>query len=227
MHRERGKAKTVPVARTTLVLLLFLGACAAPPPPPPPPDPGAAKAETIELLESLEKSFYTHWGSVESTSEYAKLGPDRVGFLREVADANGPLSLMALRVLAKRAPGERFTAAAKSIIYCSALQRETCFNRWGVISPAGFLPGVYGNELLSLGAAAGRDLQRALRDTRRAPVLGGQDERIGRLQADRVCDYAWVFLATIFDRPLVYHADPRHRDPQIHELDLWLDRRGK
>jgi hypothetical protein len=56
-------------------------------------------------------------------------------------------------------------------------------------------------------------------------VYGGQDERTNRAQADRVCDYAWVFLATMFDRPLAYHPDPRHRDPQIHELDLWLDRR--
>lgn len=181
----------------------------------------------MALLESLEKSFYVHWGSVETTPEYARLGADRVPQLREIADSNGELALMALRVLAKRAPEERFTPGAKSIIYCSALQRETTFNRWGIISPSGFLPGVYGHELLALGAAAGRDLQRALRDPRRAPVLGGQDERIGRIQGDRVCDYAWVLLATIFDRPLLYHADPRLRDPQIHELDLWLDRRGK
>jgi hypothetical protein len=48
-----------------------------------------------------------------------------------------------------------------------------------------------------------------------------------RIQQDRICDYAWILLATIFDRPLAYHEDPRLRDPQIHELDVWLDRRKK
>jgi hypothetical protein len=56
-------------------------------------------------------------------------------------------------------------------------------------------------------------------------VVGVEEERNGRIREDRVCDYAWVMLATMFDRPLGYHEDPRLRDPQIKELDLWLDRR--
>jgi hypothetical protein len=214
------------VART-LLLLLFLGSCAAPAPPPPLPERGDVRAETLALLESLDRSFYLHWGSVDSTAEYRRIRDDQVPVLREIADSNGEHALMALRILARRAPAERFSPAAKAILYWTAFQRETFFNRWGVISKTGFIPAVYGDEMLSLGAAVAPYLQKSLRDPRRAPVFGGEDERTSRIQADRVCDYAWVMLATMFDRPLIYHADPRLRDPQIQELDLWLDRRGR
>jgi hypothetical protein len=40
-----------------------------------------------------------------------------------------------------------------------------------------------------------------------------------------VCDYAWVLLSLVFDRPLAYTPDPQGRDPQIRDLDAWLDRR--
>jgi hypothetical protein len=178
-------------------------------------------------MESLEKSFYSHWGSVESTADYARLRDEHLPVLREMADSNGEHALMALRVLAKRAPGESFTLAAKAIIYWTVFQRDDLFNRWGVISKSGFVPGVYGHEMLAIGPAVAPYLQRSLRDTRRAPVFGGEEERTNRIQGDRVCDYAWVFLATMFDRPLAYNPDPRLRDPQIHELDVWLDRRRK
>ena len=211
----------------SLVLALLLASCGAPPPEPSPPARGDVRAETLALLESLERSFYSHWGSVESTAEYRRLRDDQIPILREIADSNGEQALMALRVLARRAPGERFTPAAKAILYWSVFQRDAFFNRWGVISKSGFLPGVYGHEMMALGTAAAPYLQKSLRDTRRAPVFGGEEERTNRIQGDRVCDYAWVFLATLFDRPLIYHADPQLRDPQIQELDLWLDRRGK
>jgi hypothetical protein len=210
-----------------LVLLLALASCGTPPSPPPLRDPSASKTEALAILDSLERSFYSHWGSVESTAEYAKLREDQVPILRELADANGEQALMALRILARRAPGERFSPTAKAILYWSAFQRDHFFNRWGMISKSGFFPGVYGHEMMALGAAAGPYLQKSLRDTRRAPVFGGEEERTSRIQGDRVCDYAWVMLATIFDRPLAYHTDPRLRDPQIQELDLWLDRRPK
>jgi hypothetical protein len=142
-----------------------------------------------------------------------------------VADANGEHALMALRVLSKLAPAERFSDAAKAILYVGTLERETNFARWGVISPRGFLPGVYGAELLALKGASGAFLQRLLKDRRRAPVVGGEGERTSRAQGDRVCDYAWVFLATVFDRPLAYYEDPSLRDEQIRQMDLWLDRR--
>jgi hypothetical protein len=233
LHQELLDVKTVAVARTAvLVLLLASGStlvtagCSAPSPAPRPQvDPEAVKAEAASLLESLEKSFYSHWGSVESTSEYRRLREDHLPILRQIADSNGEHALMALRVLAKRAPGERFTPAAKAIIYWTVFQRDDRFNRWGLISKAGFVPGVYGHELLALGSAAAPYLQRSLRDGRRAPVVGVEEERTGRINVDRVCDYAWIFLATIFDRPLAYHADPRLRDSQIRDLDIWLDRR--
>jgi hypothetical protein len=210
-----------------LTLVLLLASCGTPASPPEAPARGDVRAETLVLLESLERSFYSHWGSVDSTPEYRRIRDEQLPVLREIADSNGEYALMALRILARRAPVERFTPSAKAILYWTAFQRETFFNRWGVISKTGFIPAVYGDEMMSLGAAAAPYLQKSLRDTRRAPVFGGEDERTGRIQADRVCDYAWVMLATMFDRPLVYHADPRLRDPQIQELDLWLDRRGK
>src|SRR6185503_10493037 len=205
----------------------LLASCAAPPPAPPPRDPADPRADAVALLASLERSFYSHWGSVDSTAEVRRLRDDQLPILREIADSNGEHALMALRILARRAPAERFSPTAKAILYCTVFQRDTFFNRWGVISKSGFIPGVYGHELMGLGDAASPFLQKSLRDTRRAPVFGGEEERTSRIQGDRVCDYAWVLLATMYDRPLAYHADPRLRDPQIQELDLWLDRRRK
>jgi len=210
-----------------IVLLMLAASCGAPPPRPAAPDPAAVRADAVAILESLERSFYSHWGSVESTPEYARLKDEQIPILREIADSNGEHALTALRVLAKRAPSERFSPAAKAIIYWTVFQRETTFNRWGVIAKTGFMPGVYGHELLAIGAPAAPYLQKSLRDRRRAPVQGGEEERTSRIQQDRVCDYAWVLLATMFDRPLGYHEDPRLRDPQIQELDLWLDRRPR
>ena len=79
-----------------------------------------------------------------------------------------------------------------------------------------------GLALLELGAVATPYLRPLLRDRRRAPASA---ERAGRVSADRVCDYAWVLLAGVHDRPLAYHPDPERRDPQIRALELWLDRR--
>jgi hypothetical protein len=214
------------VARWAVVLLLSTASCAAPAAVPVrKPDPAAIRAEAIALMESLEKSFYSHWGSVESTPEYARLREDHLPVLRGIVDSNGEHALMALRVLAKRAPREPFSPAVKAILYWTVFHRDDRFNRWGLISKSGFVPGVYGHELLAIGPAVAPYLQRSLRDTRRAPVIGGEEERTSRIQEDRVCDYAWIFLATMFDRPLAYDPDPRLRDPQIHELDVWLDRK--
>jgi hypothetical protein len=214
-----------PSQKVSLILLLALASCQAPPPPAPTVDPDALRKEVLPLLESLEKSFYSHWGSVESTPEYRKLRDEHVPVLRAIADSNGELALVALRVLAKRAPSERFSPAAKAILYWTAFARDPVQNRWGVITKSGFLPGVYGQEVLNLGAAAGPYFQQSLRDARRAVVFGTEEGRTSRIQQDRICDYAWILLATIFDRPLAYHEDPRLRDPQIHDLDVWLDRR--
>ncbi len=213
--------------RRVLPVLLLVASCGSPPPrrpaPLPAPDPAALRAEARAALVELERTFYDHWGSIEKTAPYARLRPGHVPHLREVADANADHALMALRVLAKLAPGEKFSDAARSILYATALERETNFARWGVISPRGFLPGVYGAELLALKGVSGPFLQRLLADRRRAPVVGGQGERTSRAQGDRVCDYACVLLATIFDRPLAYYEDPSLRDEQIRRMDLWLD----
>jgi hypothetical protein len=208
-----------------LLPVLFLVSCSTPPPAALPGPKTLSKSDVLEILSSLEAAFYTHWGTVEKTAEYRRLSAREVPLIREVADANGPPALMALRVLARLAPEEKFSPEAKGILYAAALGREQNFTRWGVISKSGFLQGVYGHELLAIGPPAAPYLQKLLTDRRRAPVTGAEAERTNREQADRVCDYAWVFLATIFDRPLAYAVDPRDRDPQIRELDLWLDRR--
>ncbi|HLY75561.1 MAG TPA: hypothetical protein VKU80_15680 [Planctomycetota bacterium] len=213
--------------RKILILFVVLASCQAPPPPPPKADPDLRKRELVALLAALERNFYAHWGSVESTAEYAGLRDQDIPILRELADSNGEHALMSLRILAKRAPSERFSPAAKAILYWTVFARDLVYNRWGVVSKSGFLPGVYGQEVLLLGAAAAPYFQQSLRDTRRIAFFGAEEERTSRHQQDRVCDLAWVLLATIFDRPLAYHEDPRLRDPQIHELDLWLDRRGR
>jgi hypothetical protein len=184
------------------------------------------RVEAAEVLAALEASFYTHWGAVEGRAEYARLDARHRRVLREIVDANGEHALMALRVLARLAPGERFTDDAIAMVYGGALDRERNFARWGVFGAWGFVPAVYGQELLRLGKGAAPALRGLLESRRRAPVFGDPEgERANRRQGDRVCDYAWVFLALIFDRPLAYSEDPRDRDPQIRALDLWLDRR--
>jgi hypothetical protein len=213
--------------KVSLLLLVVLTSCQAPAPPAPIVDPHALKKEVLPILESLEKSFYSHWGSVESTSEYKKLRDEHVPVLREIADSNGDHALVALRVLSKRAPSERFKPEAKAILYWTVFARDPVQNRWGVITKSGFLPGVYGQEVLDLGPAAAPYFQQSLRDQRRVAVFGTEEARTSRIQQDRICDYAWILLATIFDRPLAYHEDPRLRDPQIHDLDVWIDRRKK
>jgi hypothetical protein len=215
--------------KPSVLLFSLLAACAskhpAPEKAPPVPSP-PSRSEVIRILARLESTFYTHWGSVEKTPEYAALPETAVPVLRELVESNGEYALMALRVLACRAPEVKFSAEVKAILYASAFGRETNFTRWGVISPSGFLPGVYGAELLSLGKAVGPYLQKYLGERRPAPIQGGKSlDRTHWLQQDRVCDYAWVLLSQIFDRPLAYTPDPESRDPQIRELDLWMDRR--
>jgi hypothetical protein len=177
------------------------------------------------ILTQLESDFYRHWGAVEKTPSFARLGPEHVPLLREIADANGDQALMAYRVLRRLAPSERFTESARAILYSSAFERETNFARWGTLSKGGFLPAVYGDEALALGQELVPFLRKSLQDRRRAWVQGGaEEERANQTQGDRVCDYAWILLATVLHRPFVYESDPEHRDYKIREFDLWLDR---
>lgn len=205
--------------------LLLLSSCASPPPPAAPtPEPPATKAEVVELLSALEAGFHLHWGAVEGTPEFRRVRRAHEPFLRAIVDANEPEALMAMRVLARRAPQMRFSEDARAIVYVTALQRERNFLRWGAISGTGFLPGVYGEELAGLKPAAVPFLRKLLSDRRRAPVEGGEAGRANGRQGDRVCDYAWILLAAILERPFKYAEDPRDRDDAIRAFDLALDR---
>jgi hypothetical protein len=179
-----------------------------------------SREATLLRLRELEDSFYSHWGSLEGTAAFKALGEEHRANLRERVEGGQELALMALRVL--KAKGEHYPKELEALLYGAALGREHDFARWGVIGPSGFLPGVYGGELLELGKAAVPVLHRLLSDRRRAWVMGSAANRI---QGDRICDYAWVFLATILDLPLAYHPDPARRDVSIRELDLTLNRR--
>lgn len=208
-------------------LWLLLGGCAAPPRAPSPTAPAPdLRQEVLDVLHALETGFDEHWGSFHATAHFRRLSAAHVAPLQEVAGANGPLALTALRVLDRLAPGEAFTPAARAYIYAAALGRDVDFARWGAVGPTGFLPGVYGAELLALGKAVTGPLRPLLGDRRRAPIRAGRaEEAANRLQGDRVCDYAWIFLATIHDRPIAYFTDPADRDEAIRRFDLWLDRR--
>ena len=209
-------------------LAVLLASCAAPPPlrPAPPALPGVSREEVARALEALERDFYIHWGAVEKTAEVSRMGAAHVPLLREIADANGPQALMAYRVLRGLAPAERFSDAAKAILYVTAFERETNFARWGSLSKGGILPGVYGDELMATGEAAVPHLRKSLFDRRRARVqFGDREEAANRAQGDRVCDYAWIMLSTILRRPFDYVDEQDRRDLQIREFDLWLGRR--
>ena len=214
--------------RRRCVALLLLGACAvpsAPPPSPAPPSPDRRR-EALDVLQALETGFDDHWGSFESTAAFRRLTDDHVPHLRDIAGANGPFALTALRALDRLVPDAGFSSSARAHIYAGALGRETNFARWGAVGPSGFLPGVYGAELMKLGKTATDPLRPLLADRRRAPIRAGRaEEAANRLQGDRICDYAWIFLATIHDRPLAYFTDPAQRDEEIRRFDLWLDRR--
>lgn len=228
MDRLFGRRKAAALAA------VLLAGCAAPKADPPPPavpvaaDAARLRRETAEILEALERSFYKHWGAVERAPEFARLTPAHVPELRRVAEANVEMSLMALRALDRLAPGEALGAEARAILYACALGREGNFTRWGVITGEGLLPGVYGHELIRLGPAAAPYLRALLADRRRAPVFGaGSADRESARRGDRVCDYAWVFLAAILGRPVVYEADPERRDTRIRAFDLELDRAAR
>lgn len=209
-------------------LLFLLGSCAPPKPPPPRPEPTVSREEVLRILSALETDFYRHWGAVEKTPLFAKLGPAQVPLLREIADSNGDLALPACRVLRRLAPAEAFSDAARAILYATAFERETNFARWGTLSRSGLLPAIYAEEALALGSELVPHFRKSLQDRRRAPLSGGADEeRANRLQGDRVCDYAWVILAAVLRRPVDYVADPERRDYQIRDFDLWLDRLRK
>lgn len=213
-----------------LAAALLVG-CAGPAPEPPraeAPTGARLKREALDVLEALERDFYRHWGAVERTPEFARLTPRHVPELRRLAEANLPASLMALRLLDRLAPGESFSAEARAILYVSALERETNFARWGAPASGGILPGIYGQELIALGGTAAPHLRRLLADRRRAPVRGaGSADRENVLRGDRVCDYAWLFLAAILGKPVVYEDDPDLRDARIRAFDLELDRAAR
>lgn len=209
----------------------LLAGCAGTPPEPPrvaaalEADPVRLRREVLEVLEVLERGFYEHWGAVERSAAYARLRPEHGPELRRIAEANVEESLMALRVLDRLEPRERFDAEARAILYVSALKREVNFARWGILMERGLFPGVYGHELLCLGRSAAPYLRGLLGDRRRAPVFGaGSADRENVRRGDRVCDYAWVLLAAILGRPVAYDADPERRDAAIRRFDRELDR---
>ena len=208
--------------RASLLLLLASCAPSLPPAPRPASPPSPSEAETAGILSTLERAFYDHWGAVEATAPYARLSPAHVPLLRRIAEENGEPALMALRVLERLAPEETFTPEARAILYAAALSRETNFRRWGVVTPEGFLPGVYGAEMAALGEAVVPLLRDRLRDTRRAWVFGAPGEEANRLRADRVCDYAWFLLAGIRGLPLDSPERPERRDPLIRDLERRL-----
>lgn len=199
----------------------LLAACAAPPERPAPFErpPAAWRGEAERIVAELEAKFYEHWGSVEGTEPYRRLKDDHLPWLLRIVDENGDSALMALRIIARRWPVEAGSDERRAILYAEGLRRERNFRRWGSITGSGFLPGVYGHELLALKRAAVPYVRKLLADTRRAQVAGGNDERTSEREEWRVCDYAWVFLAAILDRPLAWSVDPRDRDPQIRRLD--------
>ena len=145
------------------------------------------------------------------------LGGAATDLLLEQIGARGDTAFLALEALRVGDPAayDAIPSTERAEIYAATLRTNVFYNTWG-------LPGHQLTEttraFLALKDDAIALLLPLLADRRPAPLAGSRDATASSAYKNRVCDYAWVFICEIRQRPYTYSQDPEERDRSIEEL---------
>lgn len=149
-------------------------------------------------------------------------GPKATPVLMRHIKAGKTTALLALEAL-READFESYDSIPPSErveIYARALKNSNYYNAWG-------LPGhqltATARALIALKVAAIPSLQSLLADRRSAPLEGSQDATTSAMYRNRVCDYAWIFLAEIKNQHYEYSQSPEVRDAAIEAMRKQLE----
>jgi len=153
----------------------------------------------------------------ESVRLARSLGGAATELLLEQVSARGETAFLALEALRASDPAayDALPAGERAEIYVATLRTNLFYNTWG-------LPRYHLTEttraFLALKEDAVNLLLPLLADQRPAPLSGSQDATTSAMYKNRVCDYAWVFICEIRQRPYTYSQDPAERDRSIEAL---------
>jgi hypothetical protein len=158
----------------------------------------------------------------ESVKLARQLGAQATGILVGHVRARGNTALLALEVLreADRKAYDSIPAAERIEVYAHSLENSDFFNTWGL---PGYQLTATSRALIALGDEAVSRLRTLLEDQRSAPLSGSQDATTSKMYANRVCDYAWVFIAEIKQEHYEYFQSPNKRDVAIKALRRQLN----
>jgi hypothetical protein len=147
----------------------------------------------------------------ESIKIARHLGPEATAFLLHEIRAGGNTAFLALEALRESNPSaySALSVQERARIYVDALKNSNFFNAWGL---PGYQLTPTAHALIDLGDDAVWALELLLHDCRHAPLSGSQDATTSSMYANRICDYAWVFINEIKHWPYVYSQDPAERD---------------
>ena len=146
-----------------------------------------------------------------------QLGPKATSLLLPEINAAGDTAFLALEALreADTASYDALEKRERADIYVGALKGSVFFNAWGL---PGYQLTPTAEALIALKDDAIPALRPLLSDEQLAPLEGSQDATTSTMYGNRLCDYAWVFINKIMDRPYVYAQDPAERDRAIQTL---------
>jgi len=146
-----------------------------------------------------------------------ELGTGATDFLLKEIKARGDTAFLALEALREADPGayDSIPKRESAEIYVDALKNSSYFNTWGV--PGYQLTGT-ARALIGLGDEAIPLLEPLLDDKRKAPLSGSQSATTSSMYGNRVCDYAWILISEIRQKPYRYEQEPGERDQSIEAL---------
>ena len=153
----------------------------------------------------------------ESVKLARQLGANATKVLLQHIQARGKTALLALEALreADRKAYDSIPVAERTEIYVHSLESSHFYNTWGL---PGYQLTPTSQALIALGDEAVSRLRPLLEYQRPAPLSGSQDATTSKMYANRVCDYAWVFIAEIKHKHYKYFQSPNERDRVIEAL---------